>query len=135
MAKKKQTDYQNKKNWLEWTVFAVGLGLVLAVLGYLVYKTVTHTSGPPELYVEYFPEPGRYEPNRYHVILHNKGYETAESITVELSLYKNGQEPEKAQLDFDYCPRESTREGWVSFSSPPGRSDTIRTRIMAYERP
>jgi hypothetical protein len=25
-----------KKNWLEWTVFAIGLALVLATLGFLV---------------------------------------------------------------------------------------------------
>lgn len=135
MAKKKATGYQNKKNWLEWTVFGVGLGLVLGVMGYLTFKTATYTSGPPALFVECFPEPGKYEPQRYHVILHNQGNETAESITVELSLHNNGKETDKAELVFDYCPKESSREGWMSFSTRPTQADTIRTRIVSYNRP
>ncbi|MPR35875.1 hypothetical protein [Salmonirosea aquatica] len=135
MARKKESGYQNKKNWFEWTVFGVGLGLVMSILGYLVFKTATYTAGPPALFVEYFPEPGKYEPNRYHVILHNKGNETAESVTVELSLQKYGQEPETAELAFDYCPKESTREGWISFSTRPTPTDTVRTRVVSYDRP
>lgn len=135
MAKKKETGYQNKKNWFEWTVFGTGMALVLGILGYLIFKTATYATGSPELIVDYFPEPGQYEPGRYHVILHNKGHETAEAITVELSLQKNGQEPEKAELSFDYCPKESTREGWVSFSTRPAKIDTIRARIVSYVRP
>jgi len=132
---KKETGYQDKKNWFEWAVFGMGMVLVLGILSYLVYKTTTYQSGPPELFVEYFREPGKYEPNRYHVILHNKGNETAESITVELSLKQPGKEAEKAELDFDYCPRESTREGWISFNSTPAQADSIQARIMSYERP
>lgn len=128
-------EYKDKKNWLEWAVFGVGLGLTLVILGYLVYKASTNNSGPPELYVEYFPEPGRYEPHRYHVILHNEGNETAESVTVEITLEKGGEELEKAELDVDYCPKESTREGWVSFNSNPAEADTIKARVVSYEKP
>lgn len=128
-------EYKDKKNWLEWTVFAVGLGLTLVILGYLVYKATTHNAGPPELYVEYFAEPGRYEPHRYHVILHNEGNETAESVTVEISLEKGGEELEKAELDVDYCPKESTREGWVSFNTNPAEADTVKARVVSYEKP
>lgn len=131
----KDTEYKDKKNWLEWTVFAMGLSLTLTILGYLVYKTISHQSGPPELLVEYFAEPGRYEPYRYHVVLHNKGNETAESVTVEVSLEKGGKTLETAQLAVDYCPKESTREGWVSFSTDPVQADTIRARVVSYEKP
>ena len=135
MAKKKETKYQDKKNWFEWSVFGVGLVLVLGILGYLVYKTATHVSGPPDLFVEYSPEPGTYEPYRYHVTLHNKGHETAEAIVVELSLVSAGEEPEKTELSFAYCPKESTQEGWVSFSRLPIKSDTIQVRIVSYGKP
>ena len=114
MEKKSKVEpYKNKKNWLEWTVFAGGLGLTLAILGYLAYKTITYDPRPPELYVEYYPEPGRYEPHRYHVILKNEGNETAESVTVEIALIKGDKALEKAELSVDYCPKESSREGWV----------------------
>lgn len=133
--KQEGEEYKDKKNWLEWTVFGLGLVLTLLILGYLVYKTATHNAGPPELYVEYFPEPGRYEPHRYRVVLHNEGSETAESVTVEISLEKGGESLEKAELDVDYCPKESTREGWVSFNTDPAKADTIRARVVSYEKP
>lgn len=132
MTKKKETKYQDKKNWFEWAVFGVGLVLVLGILGYLVYKTATHVAGPPALFVEYSPEPGTYEPYRYRVKLHNKGHETAEAIVVELSLVSAGKEPERTELSFAYCPKESTQEGWVSFSRRPTGGDTIQTRIVSY---
>lgn len=135
MAKKKETEYQDKKNWFEWAVFGIGLVLVLGILGYLVYKTATHVAGPPDLLIEFSPEPGTYEPYRYHVTLHNKGHETAENIVVELSLAGAGGEPEKAELSFAYCPKESTQEGWISFSRLPTKSDTIQTRIVGYGKP
>lgn len=134
-GKAKENEYKDKKNWLEWTVFAVGFGLTLMILGYLGYKTATHNSGPPELFVEYFAEPGRYEPYRYHVVLHNEGNETAESVTVEISLEKNSETLETAELDVDYCPKESTREGWVSFSTNPADADTVSARVVSYEKP
>lgn len=135
--KKKQEDdqYKDKKNWLEWTVFALGLVLTLLILGYLVYKTVIHNPGPPELYVEYFAEPGRYEPHRYRVVLHNEGSETAESVKVEILLEKGGETLETAELDVDYCPKESIREGWVSFNSNPAEADTVKARVVSYEKP
>ncbi|MFB9293187.1 hypothetical protein [Persicitalea jodogahamensis] len=127
--------YKNKKNWLEWTVFGGGLGLTVAIISYLVYKTATYNSGPPELYVKYYPEPGRYEPHRYHVILKNEGNETAESVTVEISLLKGKKVLEKAELSVDYCPKESSREGWVSFNNNPKLADTVVARVMSYEKP
>ena len=133
--KEDDDEYKDKKNWLEWAVFGVGLSLTLVILGYLVYKAATHNAGPPELHVEYFPEPGRYEPHRYHVVLHNEGSETAESVTVEIFLEKSGEELEKAELDVDYCPKESTREGWVSFDTNPAEADTVKARVVSYEKP
>jgi hypothetical protein len=30
-----------QKNWLEWSVFAVGLALLLAIVGYLGYRAIS----------------------------------------------------------------------------------------------
>ena len=38
-----------EKNWLEWTVFGVGLALVAATLGYLAYNALTIGDAPPTL--------------------------------------------------------------------------------------
>jgi uncharacterized protein (TIGR02588 family) len=127
--------YKDKKNVLEWTVFGVGLFLTLSILGHLVNKSITFQAGSPQLFVQYFQEPGHYEPNRYHVILHNKGTETAESIIIEIKLRRNGQELENVELEIDFCPRESVREGWVSFTVPPQPADTLLARVASYKKP
>ena len=41
-----------QKNWLEWTVFAVGLALVVSVLAYLVYDAVTLGDAPPMMAIQ-----------------------------------------------------------------------------------
>ncbi len=37
------------KNPLEWTVFVIGLVLVIATLGYLVQESITARPGPPDV--------------------------------------------------------------------------------------
>jgi uncharacterized protein (TIGR02588 family) len=136
MTKARQTDsYKDKKNGLEWSLAILGFLLVLSIIGYLVYKTITYTAGPAQLYVEYSPEPGLYEPNRYLVKVHNKGSETAEAIIIEVSLEKRGTPIEKAQLNIDYCPKESIREGYISFQENPQLADTVLARVVSYNKP
>ena len=40
-----------QKNWLEWAVFAAGLLLVAATVGYLAYSGATMGGAPPEIEV------------------------------------------------------------------------------------
>jgi uncharacterized protein (TIGR02588 family) len=48
------------KNALEWTVFAVGLVLVLATLGYLIRESIVSGDEPPDVAVRLgSPRPSR----------------------------------------------------------------------------
>lgn len=132
---KKPTHYKDKKNGLEWTVFGLGLLLTLSILGYLTYQTVIYTPGPPQLAVEHTADPGPHEPNRFHVVIRNRGRETAESITIALGLFRNGKEIEKAELAMDFCPKESKREGWVAFHTHVAASDSVHGWVVSYEKP
>ncbi|GAB3168996.1 hypothetical protein [Telluribacter humicola] len=127
--------YIDRKNILEYSMAGLGFLLVLSIFIYLIYKTVSFKAEPPQLYLQYFHEPGRYEPHRYHVIVHNKGAETAEAIIIELTLVKGGEELEKSQLDVAFCPKESSREGYVSFIENPAQADTIKARVVSYNIP
>lgn len=127
--------HEEKKNWLEWTVFSISLVLVLAILGYLGYQTYTKKPSTADLYVQSWPEPTKSSPNRYHVLLENKGGSTAETVLIELALMKDGQEVEKAQLEIAFAPQESKREGWVGFRNNPGEADTLIARVVSYKKP
>lgn len=125
----------DQKSWLEWAVFGLSLLLVLTILGYLGYKAYTQQPSTPDLYVEYRHDPSPHSPYRYHVAVHNKGGETAEAVQIELVLQQAGQEVEKAEMQIDFSPQKSIREGWVSFSKDPAKADSVVARVVSYKRP
>lgn len=131
----KHVPQSDHKNWLEWTVFAISLVLLLAIFAYLGYQTYTQKPSTPDLLVQSRPDPSNHAPNRYHILLENKGGTTAEEVLIELALIKAGEEVEKAQLHIPFAPQESTREGWVGFSSNPSKADTVITRVVSYKKP
>ncbi|RIJ41389.1 hypothetical protein [Pontibacter oryzae] len=138
MNQKKQSEEQpftTEKNWLEWSVFVISLLLVLGIIGYLGYKSYIQEPSTPELFVETWLEPAKHAPNRYHVVLHNKGGATAEEVTIEFTLVKQGAEPEKAELQLPFAPQQSKREGWVGFSGPAAPTDSLQARVVSYKKP
>jgi uncharacterized protein (TIGR02588 family) len=122
------------KNWLEWSVFAIGLLLVLATLGFLVRETLTSAGGPPDVAARLgAPQPsagGFMVP----VEVTNVGQETAEDVRVTVILETPGGEREEADLDIAFLPRDSRRSGWVVFRADP-RQGSLRLGPVAFEVP
>ena len=123
------------KNGLEWTVFALSLVLVLAILCYLGYQVYVEKEGTPDVFVETRHDPSEHNPYRYHVTVHNLGQETAETVALEVTVLKAGEEVEKAELEIAFVPKESMREGWVNFNQDPALADTVEAHILSYNRP
>jgi uncharacterized protein (TIGR02588 family) len=130
-----QREGRDIKNWLEWTVFGLSLILVLSILGYLGYKVYHHTEVPPEIHTQVWPSPSEQMPNRYQVVVENKGGTSAEEVRVAVSIRRGGQELEKAELDVAFVPQESKREGWVVFEHAPAQSDSVVARVVSFEKP
>lgn len=116
-------------------MFWLSLLLLLSIFAYLGYQAYHYKSSPPELVVEFWPEPSKAQPNRYHVVVRNIGGETAESVTVELVLQQGGKEVEKAELQLMFVPQESKREGWVNFSQKPTSNSAVKARVASYQKP
>ena len=133
MTKKKEAR-RVEKNWLEWTVFGVGLALVAGTLGYLVYDGVTAAGDPPAVEVTL----GEPRPTGHNFIVPvtvtNHGEETAEGVTVEVTLEAAGAPPERGELTLAFLPRRATREGWVTFRTDP-RAGRLTPRVLGYEKP
>ncbi len=123
-----------EKNRLEWTVFGIGLVLVLAVLGYLARESVVGDGGPPEVVVrlgEPRPSAGGY---LVPVEVANDGQTTAEDVVVPVFLDLPGGNREEAELSVAFLPRNSQRHGWVSFRGDPRRG-TLSLGAIAFEEP
>lgn len=116
-------------------MFAISLLLVLGIVAYLGYQAYTDKPATPDLVVVYFHDPSEHAPQRYRVVVHNRGGETAEEVQIELSLERGGEEMESAQLSIAFAPKESKREGWVNFKEDPSQADTLVARVVSYKRP
>jgi uncharacterized protein (TIGR02588 family) len=108
-----------QKNWLEWSVFAVGLVLVFGVIAYLVYDSVISSGRPPEIAVEVGEIRRTVGGWAVRVDAENSGGVTAEDLRVAVVLEANGREQERVELDLPFVPRHSRRGGWVEFRHDP----------------
>ena len=123
-----------QKNWLEWTVFAIGLVLVAFTLVYLTYAGVTMGDKPPSLEVRLgMPE---QQPHNFIVPITviNHGDETAAEVHIEVVMESGGAEKERGELEIAFVPRHSKREGWVTFEQDP-RTAQLKARVLGYEKP
>lgn len=123
-----------EKNWLEWSVFGVGLVLVAATLAYLVYDGATLGDAPPAVEVRLgTPQAGKHN-FLVPLVVTNHGDKTAEGVLVEVTLESEGAAPEQSELTFAFLPRRASREGYVTFQTDP-RAARLRARVLGYEEP
>ena len=122
-----------EKNGLEWTVFALGLVLVLATLGYLIREVVTTGSRPPELVVSLGAPRSVTRGFQVPVTVVNRGDEVAEGVSVTITLATKT-EREEAVLNLTFVPHQSKREGWVTFRGDPGTGD-LQVGPVVYASP
>lgn len=124
-----------QKNWLEWIVFSISFVLVLSTLSYLVYDITTGVNTPPQIQVQ-LGKPQK-QANHYLVPVSatNQGDETAEGVMIAVILQNNGTEQERGEFEIAFLPRQSTRQGWVTFTTDPRSVGSLEARVLGYEKP
>jgi len=122
------------KNWLEWSVFAASAVIVSTVLGYLGWCALQDHDTPPDLRIFTGAAIAGANSHRVPVMVRNVGESTAESVVIEVLLMRGKEEVESAELDLPFVPRQSEREGWVTFRHDP-RCCTLESRAVGYETP
>ncbi|MCY0986909.1 hypothetical protein OV203_07240 [Nannocystis sp. ILAH1] len=127
-----------RKNWLEWTVFAVGLALVLGIVGYLVILAVRHDDRPPRLgiHVGAATRTEDVEPPHYvvPVTVTNHGDRTVGDVHVEVTLVRDGAPVERTELTLPEVPRRSSRAGASTLQTEPATGQ-LRARVLGYSEP
>ncbi|HEV2765841.1 MAG TPA: hypothetical protein VGV38_22840 [Pyrinomonadaceae bacterium] len=123
-----------EKNWLEWTVFGVGLALVLGTLGFLVYDGARAIDAQPDVKIRLGAVEQRGEQFVVPVVVTNEGEATAEGVQVEVVLEQDGEQLERGEFAVAFLPRRAKREGWVAFRTDP-RAAQLKPRVLGYEKP
>ena len=121
------------KNALEWTVFGVGLVLVMATLAYLVREAFTTGASPPDLVVQLGVPRQVTEGFQVPVTVVNRGDRVAEGVSVTITLAART-EREEAVLSIAFLPHQSSRQGWVTFRRDP-KDGNLEVGPVAYASP
>ena len=118
----------------EWIVAIVSAGMVLAVLGFLIYDGVRSPRTPPGISIEVdsvqTAGPG------YLVLFHahNSGRTTAAEVVVEGELEADSGTVETSETTLDYVPAEGEQGGGLYFRHDPRRL-RLRLRAQGYREP
>ena len=118
-----------------WGIALFGLALVVGAIGFMLYEAAAGDSSPPDVTVRVdsiLPTRNGYLV-RFRAI--NEGGSTAEGLTVEGRLLRNGTEAvENSNTTIEYVPAHSEREGGLFFTSDP-RQYELQLRAKGYEKP
>ncbi len=126
-------DVKQKRNWLENTILTVGIILVTATMGILVYNMAMVQDAPPDIVVSSDTIIKQASHYALHINAKNKGTNTAEDVSIEIKVGK-GDDQETARLEFPYLPGKSTVDGWVTFRQDPS-TDRLEFRVLGYSTP
>ncbi|MEN9933609.1 MAG: hypothetical protein RLZZ387_188 [Chloroflexota bacterium] len=124
-----------QKNWLEWSVFAVGLALIVGAAGFLAYEGLSGGEKTPLLAVEHGAARRAGEHFIVPVTVTNDGDETAEAVQVEVALERGGVELERAAFVLEFVPRASSGEGYAVFRSDPAEAERVSARVVGFVTP
>ena len=124
-----------RKNWLEWSVFVLGLLSIGAVVGYLANDAFDAPRTGAQVVVR-LGEPEQREAQSYvPITLTNLGGQAAAGVMVEVLMERGGVVVDRAQFAVDLLPRQSTRSGWAVFDSAPTAGVRARTGGVAFREP
>ena len=119
----------------EWVTGAIGLCLIVATIGYLVYAALTTPDGPPQ--IQLATAALERTGVGYVVIVSatNDGPTTAAAVEIEGTLRRDdGSAVETSTAVIDYLPRLSKRTAGLFFSRPPAEY-RMELRPLGYAAP
>jgi uncharacterized protein (TIGR02588 family) len=119
---------------LEWAIACVGLVLVVAALGLLLYKAIWGEASPPQIAVRVtsiVPVQNGYLV-KFEAI--NHGGSTAEGVVIGGELRRGTEQIESSHTTVDYLPSNSKKSGGLFFVQDP-RQFEFQARAFGYEDP
>jgi uncharacterized protein (TIGR02588 family) len=134
----RKQEQTHEKRWeppaVEWVVAALGLLLVAASIGVLLYEAFAREDAPPAVVVEV--DGVQPVEGGFLVLFHaaNRGGRTAATLLVEGELRRGDETVERSEATIDYSPARSERHGGLFFTHDPAAFE-LRLRALGYAEP
>jgi uncharacterized protein (TIGR02588 family) len=119
---------------LEWIAAAVGLVVLVGVLGFVGAEAFRPDTSPPQVVVEKLGVERTDAGYLVRVRAINRGGSAAAQVVVEGELEAGAGQPETAEATFDFIADHSSREGGLFFESDPGQG-RLTLRAKGYAAP
>ena len=119
---------------VEWVIAALGMLLLSAALGFIVYRASAGETRPASLTVSAEMVERVAQGFRVDFIVSNSGSETAAAVVIEGELTKAGESVEKSAATLTYVPGNSTRRGALHFTNDPDLNE-MKLRPLGFEKP
>jgi len=118
----------------EWLVAAVGLGLILFVIGALIWEAASGSDQPPliELRVKETVPQGSGE--LVMIEVHNSGGQVASDLKVRGSIGSGASVLESREVTVAYVPRHSRKVIGLFFSQPTA-GQNLRLESIGFVKP
>lgn len=118
----------------EWLVAAIGLVLLVASLGYLVYDALAGNGAPPSPQVRATGIERQGDRFLVRVQVANESRATAADLRVEGELRRGAEVVERSETQFPFLPGQSVREGGLFFRHDPRALELVLS-ARSYQKP
>lgn len=125
---------ENDTPALEWVIACIGMFLVAAVLGFLVYKAFTRKPVPPQITIRTVAIVPMQNGYLVQFDTVNHGESTAAGVIIEGELRRGTEVVESSHTTVDYLPPNSGRSGGLFFTRDP-RQFEFQARALGYQEP
>jgi uncharacterized protein (TIGR02588 family) len=122
-----------KKNWLEWSVFALGLVLIAGVSALLLRAHLAQEGRPPAIVVTAGTPVQTASSYAIPLDIANDGDRSAEDIRIEVVLSGAAGEG-RTEITVPLLPYGSRRRAWIQMS-PQSSAPAVRTRVISFAEP
>jgi uncharacterized protein (TIGR02588 family) len=118
----------------EWAAAAVGLMIVLTILGFLLMKAVQDSESPPDISIKVVGIEAQQGKYLVRLQVFNNGGSTAAQVAVEGTVEPQNSEIQRSQLTLDYVPAHSKRGAGLFFTTDPMKA-RLEVRAVGYQTP
>ena len=117
----------------EWIASGIGLLLVGATIGYLVYASLAKKELPPDVQVEVLSVVPLRQGFLAQFRATNHGDQAASDVHIT-GVHGGGSDAEESQAVIDFLPAQSEKNGGLFFTPEPSR-ESLSIRASGYQEP